>query len=253
MMAAYGILKCKYPVLKRGYHYVNSDFGRRTYRNSAGNPVSDFHKGIDVQSNTADHTDYVISPFAGKVIARRNNYSGQTTDTGLDGMGNYVKIDCGNGVILRFQHLKKGSVTVGNGDSVKAGQTIGYMGLTGNTSGYHLHFDISINGTYVDPKPYLTGEKQLPGTTQTVPETGSYIVTADVNVRAGAGTNYNRIYFSQFTSNAKAQVKKLDPKCPDCFPKGVKLTISLVKQAANGKYWGKCPSGWVSMSYLEKK
>lgn len=252
-MAAYGILKCKYPVLKKGYHYVNSDFGNRTYTNSKGRKVSDFHKGIDVQSNTADHTDYVISPFAGKVIARRNNYSGQTTDTGLDGMGNYVKLDCGNGVVLRFQHLKKGSVTVGNGETVKAGQTIGYMGLTGNTSGYHLHFDICINGTYVDPKPYLTGEKQLAATTQSAPKTGNYTVTADVNVRAGAGTNFNRIYYSQFTSNAKSQVKKLDPSCPDHFPKGVKLTISAVKQAANGKWWGKCPSGWVSMSYLVKK
>ncbi len=251
-VAAYGILKCKYPILKRKYHYVNSDFGRRSYKNSAGHTVSDFHKGIDVQSDTADHTDYVISPFAGKVIAKRNNYSGQTTDTGLDGMGNYVKLDCGNGVILRFQHLKKGSVTVNNGDNVKAGQTIGYMGLTGNTSGYHLHFDICINGEYFDPKPYLTGEKPLPGTTA-APETGNYIVKEAVNVRQGAGANYNRVYFSQFTANAKAQVKKLDPKCPDHFPKGVRLTISAVKQAANGKDWGKCPSGWVAMSYLEKK
>lgn len=86
----------------------------------------------------------------------------------------------------------------------------------------------------------------------TVPERGGYTVTADVNVRAGAGTNFNRIYYSQFTSNAKSQVKKLDPSCPDHFPKGVKLTISAVKQAANGKWWGKCPSGWVSMSYLKK-
>ncbi len=76
-------------------------------------------------------------------------------------------------------------------------------------------------------------------------------VTADVNVRAGAGTNFNRIYFSQFTINAKSQVKKLDPSCPDHFPKGVKLTISQIKQVG-GTAWGKCPSGWVCMNYLKK-
>lgn len=81
--------------------------------------------------------------------------------------------------------------------------------------------------------------------------TGSYTVTADVNVRAGAGTNFNRIYFSQFTINAKSQVKKLDPSCPDHFPKGVKLTISQIKQVG-GTAWGKCPSGWVCMNYLKK-
>lgn len=87
----------------------------------------------------------------------------------------------------------------------------------------------------------------------TAPETGSYTVTESVNVRAGAGTNFNRIYFSQFTANAKSQVEKLDKSCPDHFPKGVKLTISAVKQAANGKWWGKCPSGWVCINYLKKE
>lgn len=253
MMAAYGILKCKYSLLKRKYHYVNSDFGRRTYINSAGHRVSDWHKGIDVQSNTADHTDYVLCPFAGRVIARRNNFSGQTTNTGLDGMGNYVKLDCGNGVVLRFQHLRKGSVTVENGDQVKAGQVIGHIGLTGNTSGYHLHFDICINGTYVDPKPYLTGAKSLPGAAHAgKPAPGNYVVREAVNVRQGAGINYNRVYYSQFTANAKMQVRRLDKSCPDCLPAGVKLTIKEVKQAANGKWWGKCPSGWVCMIYLKE-
>ena len=104
----------------------------------------------------------------------------QYADSGIrvaDWQSGYVKVDCGNGVVLRFQHLKKGSVTVENGDQVKAGQVIGYMGLTGNTSGYHLHFDICINGTYVDPKPYLTGAKSLPGATPAgKPAPGNYVV-----------------------------------------------------------------------------
>lgn len=251
-MAAYGVLKCKFPVLQKEYHYVNSDFGNRTYKNYKGKTVSDYHKGIDIQGKNPK-TDYVLCPFAGTVIGYKNNMSG-TASSGTAAMGNYVIIDCGGCVRLRFMHLKKGSVTVKTGDEVKAGQVIGYMGLTGNTSGYHLHFDISIGGTakknYVDPKPYLAGTKTLP---VGKPSLGTYVVREEVNVRLGPGTNYNRVYYSQFTANAKSQVKKLNKSCPDYFPAGIKLTIKEVKQAANGKWWGKCPSGWVCMSYLTKK
>lgn len=245
-MASYGVLNCKFPVLKVNYHYVNSDFGNRTYQNYKGKTVTDYHKGIDVQGK--NKVDYIVCPFPGTVVGYRNDMSG-TASSGTDAMGNYVIVDCGGGVRLRFLHLKKGSVTVKTGDKVEAGQVIGYMGLTGNTSGYHLHFDISIGGTYVDPKPYLAGTKTLP----VKPSLGTYIVREEVNVRLGPGTNYNRVYYSQFTANAKSQVKKLDKKCPDYFPAGVKLTISQVKQATNGKWWGKCPSGWVCMSYLSEK
>lgn len=263
-MAAYGILKCKFPVLQKEYHYVNSDFGNRTYKNYKGKTVSDYHKGIDVQGK-GPKTDYILCPFAGTVVAYKNNMSG-TASSGTAAMGNYVTIDCGGGVRLRFMHMKKGSVTVKTGDKVKAGQVIGYMGLTGNTSGYHLHFDISIKGnvtskyggkyiasqgrTYIDPKPYLTGDKTLPNDK---PALGTYVVKKEVNVRLGPGTNYNRVYYSQFTANAKSQVKKLNESCPDCFPAGIKLTIKEVKQASNGVWWGKCPSGWVCMNYLEKQ
>lgn len=248
-MATYGMLNCKFPVLKGNYHFVNSDFGNRTYTNYKGKEVSDFHKGIDVQGK--NKVDDIVCPFAGKVVDCRNDMSG-TASSGADAKGNFVTVDCGSGVQLRFLHLKKGSVTVKKGDTVKAGQIIGYMGLTGNTSGYHLHFDIAINGNYVDPKPYLAGTKALP--VQTEPATGNYIVTSDdgANVRLGPGTNFFKVSYSQFTVNAKAQVKKLDKKCPDYFPKGVKLTLKQFKRADNGKWWGKCPSGWVCVNLLEK-
>ena len=291
-MSVYGVLKCKYNVLSKGYHYVTSDFGNRTYTNSAGQNIKDYHKGIDVQSYASEKTDYIVCPFPGKVIACRNNYSGQTTNTGTDGMGNYVILDSGNGVRQRFQHMKKGSVTVKVGDNVKAGQTIGYMGLTGNTSGYHLHYDISIGGTaksnYVDPKPYLTGAKTLPigsassasgtaknykttgdvnirksysvtsdlakctylpaGITVTVSKTNgmwlktqfgwiyktyakqlsgsNYIITKDVNVRTGAGTNYALNSFSM-------------------LPRGVTVKV----KSTNGR-WANIGIGWVSLGYL---
>lgn len=234
-MGAYGVLKCKYNVLSRGYHYVNSDFGNRTYTNSAGQVIKDYHKGIDVQSNTSDKTDYIVCPFPGKVIACRNSYSGQTTDTGTDGMGNYVILDSGNGVRQRFQHMKKGSVTVSVGDNVKAGQKIGYMGLTGNTSGYHLHYDISIGGTaksnYVDPKPYLTGEKTLP-TSSSNSSTSStpkyYITTGAVNIRKS---------YSVSADLAKCTY----------LPEGMVVTVSKTSGS-----WLKTQFGWIYKTYAKQ-
>ena len=45
---------------------------------------------------------------------------------------------------------------VSAGDTVSAGQIIGHVGLTGNTFGYHLHFEVRENGTVVNPRNYLT-------------------------------------------------------------------------------------------------
>ena len=45
------------------------------------------------------------------------------------------------------------------GEKVLKGQVLGYMGATGNVTGAHLHFDVNVNGKYVDPAPYLDGTK----------------------------------------------------------------------------------------------
>ena len=224
------------------------------------------HKGIDLTGNTAvnDGYDYITAIAGGKVIT-----AGYRSDSGY-----WVVIDHGTGIRSRYMHMKKGSLAVKVGDTATKGQILGYMGATGNVTGRHLHFDLSIGGnavskyggffvesqnrTYFDPLPYLTGAKALPisstssSSAPSKPLAGSYVVREAVNVRKGPGTNFDRVYYSQFTANAKSQVKKLDKSCPDHFPAGVKITITQVKQAANGKWWGKCPSGWICMNYLRK-
>lgn len=232
-------LNTKKNVLKNGYHRMTLDFGN-TYSDGS------FHKGIDLTGNPEIEGgyDYILALEDGVVTSVKNNFSGTTKNTGTAGMGNYVIIDHGNGYKTRYMHMTKGSVKVKKGQQVKAGDIIGYMGSTGNSTGRHLHFDISFEGKYIDPKRFLCGTDCINPEKSEDDEykTGSYIVVSDVNVRKGPGTNYDRVYFSQFTLNARNQVKKIDKSCPSHFPAGVKLTISKVEGT-----WGKCPSGWVSL------
>lgn len=67
------------------------------------------------------------------------------------GYGNYVKINHQNGYMSLYGHMLYNSPTVSVGDIVIQGQVIGSVGNTGNSTGYHLHFQIWKNGTPVDP------------------------------------------------------------------------------------------------------
>lgn len=133
----------KNPVLKKGKHKITSPYGMRTIFGS-----KQMHKGIDLVGNNST-LDYIIAYADGKVtISKYSNSAGE-----------YVQIDHGNNIYTRYLHMKKNSRKVKVGDKVKRGQVLGYMGSTGNSTGAHLHFDININGAYVDPEPYLEGTK----------------------------------------------------------------------------------------------
>jgi murein DD-endopeptidase MepM/ murein hydrolase activator NlpD len=67
--------------------------------------------------------------------------------------GLYVIINHGNGFETLYAHL--GSISVYQGQWVEQGQILGYIGLTGYTTGYHLHFEVHLNGTHVNPLNYL--------------------------------------------------------------------------------------------------
>jgi murein DD-endopeptidase MepM/ murein hydrolase activator NlpD len=70
------------------------------------------------------------------------------------GYGNLVLIDHG-GVVTAYAH--QSSMSVSSGQSVSQGQTIGYVGSTGNSTGPHLHFETRVNGSAVNPRQYLSG------------------------------------------------------------------------------------------------
>ena len=98
------------------------------------------HEGIDlaVASGTP-----VVASAAGTVIVAG----------WLGGYGNLVVVDHGNGVSTAYGHNT--SVTVGVGQSVAQGQLIAYSGNTGHSTGPHVHFEVRINGSPVDPLGYL--------------------------------------------------------------------------------------------------
>ena len=78
---------------------------------------------------------------------------GPLTADAASGYGNLVAIDHGRGISTAYGH--QSSIAVSLGQSVSQGQTIGYVGCTGHCFGPHLHFEVRINGTPVDPLGYL--------------------------------------------------------------------------------------------------
>lgn len=143
----------KNPVLKKGYHKVTSPFGTRTLWGKVQT-----HKGIDLVGKNSTLDDIIAIEDGVVTISKYSSSAGE-----------YIQIDHGNGVFTRYLHMKKNSRKVSVGAKVKKGQVLGYMGATGQVTGAHLHFDITINGEYVDPAPYLEGTKTLPINVKTNP------------------------------------------------------------------------------------
>lgn len=96
------------------------------------------HNGIDIASSGVQGKP-VVSAQDGTVV-----YAGV-----MNGYGNLVIVDHGGGFETRYGHLE--SYSVATGDKVKGGQVIGAVGNTGDSTGYHLHFETRMNGTSFDP------------------------------------------------------------------------------------------------------
>ena len=95
---------------------------------------TDFHPGIDIANDM------------GTPIVATAGWNG-------GGYGNMVDIDHGNGILTRYGHASE--VVVHEGQHVKRGEVIAYMGSTGFSTGPHVHYEIHVNGETVNPASYL--------------------------------------------------------------------------------------------------
>ena len=117
---------------------VTSPYGYRIH------PIfgySRLHTGVDIG---AGYGAPVVAGAKGEVA-----YVGV-----MSGYGNVVVVDHGGGMATTYNHLSAFSVSTGQ--SVRRGQVIAAVGCTGWCTGPHLHFEVRINGTPVDPMPYLS-------------------------------------------------------------------------------------------------
>lgn len=116
----------------QSYVYVSSEYGPRW---------GSTHTGIDFAARAGTH---IYSWRDGKVTFA--GWSG--------GYGNFIIVDHGNGIVTRYAHCSK--IAVSQGQTVSQGQIIGYVGTTGNSTGNHLHFEIKVNGKFINPRNYLS-------------------------------------------------------------------------------------------------
>ena len=121
-----------------GISRTTSEFGNRlhpifkTYK---------LHTGLDIGAPT---NTTIVASNAGTVIKAGWNNS----------YGYMVMIDHGGGIVTLYAH--NSSLLVKQGDVVYKGQAISKSGSTGNSTGPHLHFEVRVNGQYVDPRNYVT-------------------------------------------------------------------------------------------------
>lgn len=127
-----------------GFYRISSPFGPRICPFHG----RENHSGIDI-GRKADGTSIsgaaIVAAGSGKVIWA----------SARGGYGNTVMIDHGNGVVTLYAHQQSGGIKVSVGQHVNKGDRVGTVGSTGYSTGPHLHFEVRINGTPVNPMKYV--------------------------------------------------------------------------------------------------
>ena len=113
-----------------GHTYISCHFGEVDAFGNAG------HRGTDIP---APEGTPILAAHSGTVLVSGWN----------DSYGNQVLLDNGAGLSTRYAHMTQAAVTAG--EAVTAGQVIGYVGSTGDSTGNHLHFEVMQGGIRVDP------------------------------------------------------------------------------------------------------
>ena len=118
-----------------GYDCISSSYGYR------GTPYNRQHNGVDISGRNISGAPVYASKSGTVTYATFNN----------GGYGNRIVLSHGGGYESSYSHLSK--IEVKKGEQVVKGQRIGTVGNTGGNYGYHLHFEIMLNGKFVNPNP----------------------------------------------------------------------------------------------------
>ena len=116
---------------------ITGSFGERV---DPFNGEGAFHSGVDI---SCSYGQPVLAPADG-VVTYADFYNGY---------GRMLQIDHGNGISTRYGHLSGFAVT--DGETVRKGQVIAYVGLSGRSTGPHLHYEVRIHDTPVNPHKFL--------------------------------------------------------------------------------------------------
>lgn len=117
--------------------FISSSFGGRA---SPFGGRGEFHKGLDINNRIGTP---IIAPARGTV-----------TMAATDGAYGYsVEMDHGGGIITKYAHMQR--FIVKSGQWVKRGEIIGYIGMSGRSTGPHLHYEVRQNGVPINPLRYI--------------------------------------------------------------------------------------------------
>lgn len=105
------------------------------------------------QGYRSGHAAYDLNSSIGSDIVAFTSGRVHKVNIGQFGLGKYIILDHGQGLTSIYAHLRSFSVELGQ--VVKTGQKIGEVGMTGYTTGPHLHFEIHDNGSAINPRTYL--------------------------------------------------------------------------------------------------
>lgn len=141
-------------------NYVDHDPTEKTLDFRCGHRTYDGHDGTDIRLPDLDFQRKgveVVAAASGRVAHTRDGMDdvsvkvlGKAAIAGRE-CGNGTVVEHGNGWSTQYCHMAKGSLRVKPGDSVRSGQALGLVGLSGNTEFPHLHFTVRHDRTVVDP------------------------------------------------------------------------------------------------------
>lgn len=122
---------------KPGNGPINSEYGYRP------GSIIENHSGTDFEAGGCD----------GPIWAAN---SGRVSNIFVDSYDNWIlEVDHGKGLVTRYVHMWQSGILVTVGQKVKAGQQIAKVGSSGASTGCHLHFEVLVEGKFLDPIPFL--------------------------------------------------------------------------------------------------